>query len=169
VCISPLSQTCCMSRPSHSSVGSSTNVVWSVQTTFIIMQFSPLTCYPKLGPNIFLSTLFLHILSQCSSFNMRDHVSYPYISTTLSLPQNVASHVRMVIGEWWIRLDVEGSGRGLLCGTVKAFVWGGWRKPLKCESVAGLWSEIWTRDLWKAKQRCSDAQDERELPKASSC
>jgi len=99
VCISPVTQTCRMSRPSHSSFGLSTNIVRCVQITVIIMQFSPLSCYRKLGPNIFLSTLFLHILSLCSFFNTRDHVSHPYKLTTLSLPQNVTSNVRMVTGE----------------------------------------------------------------------
>jgi len=163
-----------MSRPSHSSFGFSTNIVRCVQITVIIMQFSPLSCYRKLGSNIFLSTLFLDILSLCSFSKTRDHVSHPYKLTTLSLTQTVTSNVRMVTGEWWIRLDVEGSGRGLLCGTVTAFVWGGWRKPLKYESGAGLWSEIWTWGLGKAKQRCSVAREGRamavrELPKAPSC
>ena len=99
VCISPLTQACRMSRPSHSSFGSSTNIVWCVQITVIIMHFSPLSCYRKSDPNIFRSTLFLQILSLCSFFNMTDYVSHPYKLTTVSLPQNVTSNIRMVIGE----------------------------------------------------------------------
>ena len=34
-----------------------------------------------LSPNILLSTLFLYILSLCSSLNVRDQVSYPYKTT----------------------------------------------------------------------------------------
>jgi hypothetical protein len=34
-----------------------------------------------LGPNILLSTLFLNILSLCSSLSVRDQVSHPYKTT----------------------------------------------------------------------------------------
>ena len=70
-----------MPRPSHSSrFYHLNNIGWRVQIIkFLIMQFSPLTCYlVLLGPNILLSTLFSNTLSLRSSLNDSDQVSHPY-------------------------------------------------------------------------------------------
>jgi hypothetical protein len=37
--------------------------------------------FDNLGPNIFLSVLFLKIVNHCSSLNVSDQVSHPYKTT----------------------------------------------------------------------------------------
>jgi hypothetical protein len=43
----------------------------------LIMKFSPITSF-LFVPNILLNALFSHILSLCSSLNVRDQVSHTY-------------------------------------------------------------------------------------------
>jgi hypothetical protein len=45
------------------------NIWWAVQLIKLcIMQFSPVSCYPLLAPNIFLSTPYSSTIGLCSSF-----------------------------------------------------------------------------------------------------
>jgi hypothetical protein len=48
----------------------------------LVMQSSPLSCYPVLlSPNIFLSTLFLNTLNGCCTINMRLMKNNPKVET----------------------------------------------------------------------------------------
>jgi len=71
-----LSHTCHMSCSSHSWLDDLNNIVW-VQ---VIKLHSPVTL-SLVGPNIFLSTLFLNTLSLYSYVNVRDQVLHPYQTT----------------------------------------------------------------------------------------
>jgi hypothetical protein len=58
-----------------------------------------------------------------------------------------------VADEWRIGKDVEGSGPGLIKGSILAVAWRDWGKPQKPSiSINDIRSEIWTWDLpntWK--------------------
>jgi hypothetical protein len=55
---------------------------------------------------------------------------------------------------WLIGKDMEGSGRGLIWGTIVAFAWRDWGKPSKTSvRIAGLRADIWIRDLQNMKQK----------------
>jgi hypothetical protein len=71
-----------MPCPSHPPWLDHSNYVWRGVHVMkpLVMQFSPVTS-SLFGPNILLSTLFSNILSLCSSFNVRDHISHPYRTT----------------------------------------------------------------------------------------
>jgi hypothetical protein len=50
---------------------------------------------------------------------------------------------------------MEGSGRGLMKGTISAFDWKDWGNPRKLSvGIADLRAEVWTRDLPNMKQEC---------------
>jgi hypothetical protein len=49
-------------------------------------------------------------------------------------------------------IDVEGSSRGLIWGTMPAFSWRDWWKSLV--KIASVRAEIWTHGLMNTKQEC---------------
>jgi hypothetical protein len=57
-----------------------------------------------------------------------------------------------MIGEWLIRKDVEGSGRGVI--KVSRHLTGGTEDDYEKFRIAGLRTEIWIRDLPNTKQEC---------------
>jgi hypothetical protein len=70
----------------------------------------------------------------------------------LSPTLEVTAPIGRLICELWFGKNVKGSGRGLFEGAVPEFTWRD-RGELQNTSVriSGLWAEIWTRDLPKAK------------------
>ena len=85
VCTSPLTNTCHITSPSHSSwFDHPSNIWWAVENTKLptICTFPhfPFTS-PLLGPNILLSTLLSNALCLRSSLNVRDQASHPYKTT----------------------------------------------------------------------------------------
>ena len=84
VCNSPLSHTCYMPRPSHSSRFDNPTILGdryrSLSSSLYSFLHFPLTSF-FLGPNIFLYTLFSNTLSLRSSLNVSDHVLHPYKTT----------------------------------------------------------------------------------------
>jgi hypothetical protein len=81
---SPLTYTCNMSRPSHSSrFYHKNNIGWRVQIITPSLCFflqSPVTSF-LLGPNILLGTLFSSTLNLRYSLNVSDQVSHLYKTT----------------------------------------------------------------------------------------
>jgi hypothetical protein len=55
-------------------------------------------------------------------------------------------------------------GRDLIWGSTPALAWGDWGKPRKNSvRIAGLWAEIWTRELPNTKQECQPIDRKRIL------
>jgi hypothetical protein len=75
-----------MPRTSHFSwYGHRSRTWWRVQIVKLLniqmLPFQSPVTSSLLGPNIFLSTLFLTTVSICSSLNERDQVPHPYKTT----------------------------------------------------------------------------------------
>jgi hypothetical protein len=67
----------------------------------------------------------------------------------------VSSSDNRMIHEYWIGMDMKGSGRGLNQGTIPAFFWKDWWKPRKTSvRLDGYRTEISTQDLPNTKQEC---------------
>jgi hypothetical protein len=90
VCISPLSHTCHMPRPSPSWFDDLDNSLCRVQFLKLLsMQFCAVSCYlVPLDPNIFLSSLFTNTRRIRSSSTERDNVIVLYILILISLSAN---------------------------------------------------------------------------------
>ena len=77
----PLTHTCCMNIPPHSSsVDHPNSIWWRVQiksSSLHSFLHSPVTS-SLLGPNILLSALFSNSLRLIFSLNVRDPISHPY-------------------------------------------------------------------------------------------
>jgi len=84
VCISPVSNKCCMPRPSHSWFNHP-NIIFAEEyraygCSLCSLLHSPTTS-SLLGENIFFNALFLNTLNLYSFLNVRNQVSHPYKTT----------------------------------------------------------------------------------------
>jgi hypothetical protein len=83
-----------------------------------------------------------------------------YLTTLSVAPTIPTASNESVIREWCIGKDMEGSGRGLIQGTVPVFVSSNWVQP---RNPSVRTAEIWTRNLPNTKKECEPLDHEVRL------